>query len=69
MSADIQLIVNDAARQVLRADSPITMTLLEESIQRAKPSLSREELDKYLEIHRRLQGEELVRKERRRIGF
>lgn len=69
VSADIQLIVNDAARQALRADSPITMTLLEESIQRAKPSLSREELDKYLEIHRRLQGEEPVRKERRRIGF
>lgn len=69
VSADIQLIVNDAARQALRADSPITMALLEESIQRTNPSLSREELDKYLEIHRRLQGEEPVRKERRRIGF
>ena len=47
VSADIQLIVNDAARMALRQRSKITMNLLKESIAVTKPSLPKSELTRY----------------------
>ena len=47
VSADIQLIVNDAARMALRQRSKITMNLLKESIAVTKPSLPKSELARY----------------------
>lgn len=71
VSADIQLIVNDAARKALKLRSRITMDLLQEAIQNTQPSLTAQELKRYDEIRMKMQGEELPKKEntRPRIGF
>lgn len=71
VSADIQLIVNDAARKALKLRSSITMDLLQEAIQNTQPSLTAQELKRYDEIRMKMQGEELPKKEntRPRVGF
>ena len=50
VSADIQLIVNEASRNALHRHSRITMELLTEAIRNTLPSLSREMLSKYESI-------------------
>lgn len=47
VSADIQLIVDDAARQALYRNEKITMQILEETIKNKKPSLSLEQINQY----------------------
>ncbi len=69
VSADIQLIVNDASRAALKAHSKITMQLLQEAIVACKPSLSKAELDRYLGIKAQMDGELPKKQERRKIGF
>lgn len=71
VSADIQLIVNDAARRALKQHSKITMTLLLASIQQTPPSLSTDEIQRYDRIRAKMAGESLERRneERPRIGF
>ena len=70
VSADIQLIVNDASRNALRQHSKITMELLEAAISNTTPSLSENELRKYERIRAMMNGE-IVKKsnDRPRIGF
>lgn len=68
VSADIQLIVNDASRNALRQQSKITMTLLRQAIQRTQPSLSGSELKRYEVIRAKMNGE-VTKKERPHIGF
>lgn len=67
VSADIELIVNDASRIALRNKSKITMTILEDVISKTKPSLTLNELQKYLNIKAKMDGE--VKTTRPRIGF
>ena len=50
VSADLQLIVNDASRNALRQHSKITMELLKAAITNTTPSLSNNELRKYERI-------------------
>lgn len=70
VSADIQLIVNDASRNALRQHSKITMGLLKAAITNTRPSLSANELRKYEHIRAMMNGEpENKNNERRRIGF
>lgn len=74
VSADIQLIVNDAARNALRQHSKITMELLKLVISNTKASLKEDELKKYEFIRAmmngELKGDEPKQKtERKRIGF
>ena len=70
VSADIQLIVNDAARNALRQHSKITMELLKVAITNTAPSLSNNELRKYERIRAMMNGEEIKKSDDSpRIGF
>lgn len=70
VSADIQLIVNDASRNTLRQHSKITMELLKAAITNTTPSLSNNELRKYERIRAMMNGEEVKKSDDRpRIGF
>lgn len=70
VSADIQLIVNDASRNALRQHCKITMELLEFAIMNVRPSLSINELRKYERIRAMMNGEEEKKSnDRPRIGF
>ena len=70
VSADIQLIVNDASRNALRQHSKITMELLRIAISNTRPSLSANELRKYDRIRAMMNGEEIKKSnDRPRIGF
>lgn len=71
VSADIQLIVNDAARNALKLHSRITMTLLITAIQSTCPSLNAEEMKRYDKIRAKMEGDllEKQRNERPRVGF
>ena len=70
VSADIQLIVNDASRNALRQHSKITMELLKVAITNTAPSLSNNELRKYERIRAMMNGEKMKKSDDRpRIGF
>lgn len=70
VSADIQLIVNDASRSALHKHSKITMDILKTAIANIRPSLSTSELRKYERIQAMMNGEEEKKsKERPHIGF
>ena len=70
VSADIQLIVNDASRNALRQHCKITMALLKTAISSTRPSLSANELRKYERIRAMMNGEEVKEsKDGPRIGF
>ncbi len=70
VSADIQLIVNDASRNALRQHCKITMELLKAAISSTNPSLSANELRKYERIRAMMNGEEAKKtNDRPRIGF
>ena len=67
VSADIQLIVNDASRAALHLHSKITMGLLKEAIKNTLPSLSMDELRKYEEIRMSMEGKPMST--RNKVGF
>lgn len=70
VSADIQLIVNDAARNALHQHSKITMELLKAAVSDTRPSLSADELRKYDRIRKMMNGEDVKKpNDRPRIGF
>lgn len=70
VSADIQLIVNDASRCALRQHCKITMEILKSVITNIQPSLSANELNKYERIRAMMNGETQSKtKTRPRIGF
>ncbi len=59
VSADIQLIVNDASRNALREHCKITMELLKAAISNTRPSLSTNDLHKYERIRAMMKCENL----------
>lgn len=70
VSADIQLIVNDASRDALKQHSKITMSLLKSAINETLPSLNSDELKRYDEIRAEMVGERSNhKKEYPRIGY
>lgn len=68
VSSDIEMIVNDASRVALRAKSKITMQILEDVISKTKPSLTKQELEKYKRIKAKMDGESTM-SNRPRIGY
>ena len=66
VSADIQLIVNDASRAALKLQSKITMDLLRIAIKETHPSLSIDELERYQKIKIQMDGE---KPNKRHVGF
>ena len=70
VSADIQLIVNNAARTALKCRSKITMAILKDAIAVVRPSLDIKELQHYEEIKAQMNGEEIKKSVNRpRVGF
>ena len=69
VSADLEMIVNDASRMALRQKSRITMAILEDVISKTKPSLTAAELKKYLAIKSKMDGEASSSTPRPRVGF
>lgn len=69
VSADIQLIVNDASRTALKLRSKITMELLIQTIGKVKQSISNEELIRYDNIRAIMNGEKPQKSSRPKIGF
>ncbi len=70
VSADIELLVNEASRSALKTRSRISMDILEQVIKNTKPTVSLLELKKYEEMKAKMDGENNVpRGERSRIGF
>jgi transitional endoplasmic reticulum ATPase len=59
VSSDINLICDDAARQAIKAQTRITMIILEEVIRKTPPSLTKQELEKYEKIRRKMNGDRL----------
>lgn len=71
VSADIQLIVDDAARKALQRHEKISMQILEETIKGKKPSLTAEQIRQYEIIRDKFEGKEKPnnKNERPKIGF
>ncbi|GEP93463.1 transitional endoplasmic reticulum ATPase [Chitinophaga terrae (ex Kim and Jung 2007)] len=70
VSADIELLVNEASRLALKTKKRISMKILEEVIKKTKASVSLQELKKYEVIKAKMDGENTENKgERPRIGF
>lgn len=70
VSADIELLVNDAARMALGTDSLIGMPHLKQAVQARKPSLSPQEIARYEEIRCYVEQEKQETSPRRsRIGY
>ncbi|MBQ0909745.1 AAA family ATPase [Flavobacterium sp. F-328] len=56
VAADIELLVNDAARNALRSKGRITMEVIENVIKNAQPSVSIAELHKYERLRKKMDG-------------
>ncbi|MDH6311608.1 transitional endoplasmic reticulum ATPase [Parabacteroides sp. PFB2-10] len=70
VSSDIKLIVDEASRIALKTKSRISMRIIEDVINKTKPSVSSCEIEKYQIMHAKLSGEYKERNnERPRIGF
>ena len=70
VSADIELLVNEAARLALKNKTRISMAVLTEVIKKSNPSVTLQELKKYELIKAKMDGENIEQKnERPRIGF
>ena len=69
VSADIQLIVDEAARKALSRHEKITMQILEETIRNKKPSLTVAQINEYEAIRNKFEGIAEKTTERKPIGF
>lgn len=71
ISADIQFIIDDAARKALQMHEKISMLILEETIKGKKPSLTAEQIRQYEIIRDKFEGKEKPNNnnERPKIGF
>ena len=70
VSADIQLIVNNAARTALKSRSKITMSILREAVASVRPSLDIIELQRYEKIKAQMNGEDTNKSGHRpKVGF
>lgn len=69
VSADIQLIVDDAARKALYRREKITMQILEETVRNKKLSLSYDQIKQYEEIREKFGGINTKPSEKPKIGF
>lgn len=58
VSADIQHLVNEAARKALKQKAKITQEILQQVIEETKPSVSDDEIKKYEQIRSELEGKD-----------
>lgn len=69
ISSDIKFLCDEASRMALRSKSRITKKNLLETIQSNKPSIPLSELNSYVEIRAKMEGQQTNTNERPRIGF
>ena len=69
VSSDIKFLCDEASRMALRDKSRITREILLETIKINKPSISLSELNSYIEIKAKMEGQQTYNNERPRIGF
>lgn len=69
VSSDIKFLCDEASRMALRVKSRITKEILLETIKTKKPSISLSELNSYIEIKAKMEGQQTNTNERPRIGF
>jgi transitional endoplasmic reticulum ATPase len=69
VSSDIKFLCDEASRMALRSKSRITKEILMETIKTNKPSISLSELNSYIEIRAKMEGQHSNTNERPRIGF
>ena len=69
VSSDIKFLCDEASRMALRSKSRITKEILMETIKTNKPSISLSELNSYIEIRAKMEGQQSSINERPRIGF
>lgn len=71
VSADIQLIVNDASRNALKLKAKITMALLKSAITNTHASLDSAELKRYDDIKAKMEGQKPIKpkNDRPHVGF
>lgn len=68
VSSDIKFLCDEASRKALKADTRITKSIVLETIRNNKPSISVQELNNYLAIKSKMEGEN-NNNDRPRIGF
>jgi len=69
VSSDIKFLCDEASRMALRSKSRITKEILLQTISSNKPSISLSELNSYIEIRAKMEGQQPNTNERPRIGF
>jgi len=69
VSSDIKFLCDEASRMALRSKSRITKEILLETIKSNNPSISLAELNSYIEIRAKMEGQQSNTNERPRIGF
>lgn len=70
VSSDLKLICDEAARKALKNKSRITKEVMEETIKKIRPSVSKMEISKYLDIKAQMDGEDSTsNSDRPTIGF
>ena len=69
VSSDIKFLCDEASRLALRSKSRITKEILLETIKSNKPSISLSELNSYIEMRAKIEGQQTNNNERPRIGF
>lgn len=69
VSSDIKFLCDEAARMALRSKSRITKEILFKTIKTNKPSISLSELNSYIEIKAKMEGQQSGVNKRPRIGF
>lgn len=68
-SVDIKNICDEAARKALKRNTRVSFIILEETIKDTRPSSTLEELNRYMEIKKIMEGQALSKNDRPRVGF
>ena len=69
VSSDIKFLCDEASRKALKGNLRITKSIVLETIRNNKPSISLKELNSYIEIKAKMEGENNNNNDRPRIGF
>jgi transitional endoplasmic reticulum ATPase len=69
VSSDIKFLCDEASRKALKDNSRITKVIVLETIRNNKPSVSLQELNSYLSIKAKMEGERINNNDRTSIGF
>ena len=69
VSSDIKFLCDEASRMALHSKSRITKEIILGTIKSNKPSISLSELNSYIEIRAKMEGQQTNSNERPRIGF